>query len=438
MREYTDACEGYFEQKEIPEDKQVRKILAGLKDTHIKDWLSSERACLQELSFEEFIAEFRDNYLDKDWEEKTCCELLNISQGSNTFWDFATKVQAKNSLLLTTTSHLDAEKLRHQLEAGMDERLSRRCTTEKINKVVELKKWMAEVKRVDDALRADERVFERIARNARDADRRAHPLGEPSRRQNTNQSSTPTGANKNRTPRPADDRPRTPHLTEGERKLLFDNEGCLKYRRFYVTHRSADCPNDFPNPATYRQLTQADADMWKNHRNARSVAAVAQSDQQDSFDSPLHHIPAVASIAGPSRYPINYSTNNNSNVLEGGADSETDLDEVSNDILLPSQSIFRMGDCRSELLRSEHLYWHCAASGPTDNSFPIVFDALLDNGSHLAIVNSEWVDRLGLKRCKLHRPERIKLALIGKGKEDVELHEYCKLSLYDPSGTWSA
>jgi hypothetical protein len=37
MREYTDACEGYFEQKEIPEDKQVRKILAGLKDSCIKD-----------------------------------------------------------------------------------------------------------------------------------------------------------------------------------------------------------------------------------------------------------------------------------------------------------------------------------------------------------------------------------------------------------------
>jgi hypothetical protein len=153
MRDYTDACNGYFEQKEIPEDKQVRKILTGLKDTRIKDWLSADRACLQGLTFDEFITEFCENYLDEDWEEGTRRELLNISQGSSTFWDFATKLQAKNSLLATTTSHLNAEKLCHQLEAGMDERLSHRCTAEKVNKVVELKKWMAEVKRIDDVQR---------------------------------------------------------------------------------------------------------------------------------------------------------------------------------------------------------------------------------------------------------------------------------------------
>jgi hypothetical protein len=33
MREFEDCCIGYFENKEIAEDKQVHKILAGLKDT---------------------------------------------------------------------------------------------------------------------------------------------------------------------------------------------------------------------------------------------------------------------------------------------------------------------------------------------------------------------------------------------------------------------
>jgi hypothetical protein len=46
---------------------------------------------------------------------------------------------------------------------------------------------------------------------------------------------------------------------------------------------------------------------------------------------------------------------------------------------------------------SEHLNWRCATSGPTGSSFPITFDALLDNGSHLAIVDSDWADKLALK-----------------------------------------
>jgi hypothetical protein len=142
--------------------------------------------------------------------------------------------------------------------------------------------------------------------------------------------------------------------------------------------------------------------MWKNRRNARTVAAVGQIDQNDSFEPTSHH---VASVVGPSCYPINYSTNGNSNILENDVDSETDSDEVSavmSERLTPPSSISRVGEGGDVLSQSEHLRWHCAVSGPTDDSFPVTFDTLLDNGSHLAIVNSEWADKLGLKRCKLH------------------------------------
>jgi hypothetical protein len=37
----------------------------------------------------------------------------------------------------------------------------------------------------------------------------------------------------------------------------------------------------------------------------------------------------------------------------------------------------------------------------------------------------------------LHCPEHIELALKEQGSKEVELYEYCKLSLYDPSGAWS-
>jgi hypothetical protein len=223
------------------------------------------RPHLQGLTFEEFIVEFRENYLDEDWEDVTHRELLNISQGLQTFWDFAVKLQAKNSLLASTDSHLDDDKLRHQMEACMDERLSRKCAAERTNKIADFKKWMTEVKRIDDALRADRKEFENIARQTREAGRRANVLGDPSRRHNSMPPmATPnTGASSPRTPRVVDDRPRTPRLTDAERKLIFDNEGCLKCRRFFAGHRSANCNNDFPDPTTYRTLTQADVDAAK-------------------------------------------------------------------------------------------------------------------------------------------------------------------------------
>ena len=69
MREYEDACNGYFDHKDINADKQVRMIIAGIKDPCIRDWIASERTRIQSLSFADFMTEFRTNYLHEDWEE---------------------------------------------------------------------------------------------------------------------------------------------------------------------------------------------------------------------------------------------------------------------------------------------------------------------------------------------------------------------------------
>lgn len=113
MRSYETTCLGFFENKDAPEDKQVCKVLAGLQDTHVQDWISVDRPHFLALSFTDFMTEFRAGYLPEDWEEVTCIELLGMVQGSDTFWDFSVKVQAKNSLLRNTASHLDEDKLRY-------------------------------------------------------------------------------------------------------------------------------------------------------------------------------------------------------------------------------------------------------------------------------------------------------------------------------------
>jgi hypothetical protein len=163
MREFEEGCVGYFETKEVEEEKMVWKILPGLKDSRIRDWIATDCDRLRTLSFEEFMIEFRAAYLDEDWEENTHRELGGMVQGEATFWDYAIEVQSKNSLLTTTASHLDNEKLRHRIKASMNKLLARHCINAKVNKEGDFKKWLAEVKCIDDTLHAERREFERIS-----------------------------------------------------------------------------------------------------------------------------------------------------------------------------------------------------------------------------------------------------------------------------------
>jgi hypothetical protein len=316
MREFEDGCVGYFETKEIAEDKQVRKILLGLPDSRVKDWVATERNHITGLTFPTFMAEFRTAYLKDDWEETVHRELGSMTQGSDSFWDYAIQVQAKNSLLIATTSHLDESKLRHRLEAGMEDLLARRCANAKINKTVSLKAWLGEVKRADDMMRAERKEFEAIAKAHCDTNRKAYPLGEPSNHANVSAVSSCGGG------RAGGSRGtnRLPKLTEAERQLLFNNEGCLKCRRFFVDHRSTNCPNNFPSGQNYRALTQADADRYKPSRQARMAAVVDVNENDEPGQQTIHPVAAVMGVG----HPVAYMPTNVSSIIETASDKESD------------------------------------------------------------------------------------------------------------------
>ena len=166
--------------KKIIADDQVALIIGGIQDNRVGDWISSDRDRLIALSFDKFMVEFRDNYLAEDWEEDTLREVLSMTQGNSSFWDFAVAIQNKNSLLRDTTSHLADDKLHHQINAGMEIRLSKKVSSEKVNKVISFRKWLSEVKRCDDVLRAEREEYERIAKDNRDASHRANHFNDPS------------------------------------------------------------------------------------------------------------------------------------------------------------------------------------------------------------------------------------------------------------------
>jgi hypothetical protein len=155
MREYVDACRAYFNQKNIAPDMQVRMIVPGIKDYCIRDWITADRERIYALEFDKFIIEFCQGYLADDWEGKTRRELLAMTQGNQSFWNFQVAVKAKNSLLYGTDSYLTEDKLHHRIEVTLEPILAQKCDNKKVQKVIGFREWLTEVKRMDDILRAE-------------------------------------------------------------------------------------------------------------------------------------------------------------------------------------------------------------------------------------------------------------------------------------------
>jgi hypothetical protein len=60
MCEYKYTCLGYFDTKDIVPEKQVWKILAGLRDTRVQDWVLINRKRLLALTFLAFMTKFKE------------------------------------------------------------------------------------------------------------------------------------------------------------------------------------------------------------------------------------------------------------------------------------------------------------------------------------------------------------------------------------------
>ncbi|KIM80281.1 hypothetical protein PILCRDRAFT_9809 [Piloderma croceum F 1598] len=229
MHKYEDDCINFFDAKEIPAHKEVHKILAGIKDHCIKDWISVKCEALLALSFEDFMSEFCTNYLEEDWESTMCHELLTMTQGNQSFWAFAVALQAKNSLLINTPLYLQKDKLRHQIKARINAKLAKKCDTAKLNKITDFKKWMADIQSLDDRICSKRLKLELAMKNSCDSSRCNNPVNEPSHHANTTTAPSSTAIASNTTTSSSTVR-YAPCLTELQCQLLADNEGCFKCR----------------------------------------------------------------------------------------------------------------------------------------------------------------------------------------------------------------
>ena len=169
MRQFEHGCMNFFIHKKVIPDDQVLLIIDGIMDSHVNDWIISDRDRLVALPFSMFMSKFCLNYLTEDWEEDTLHELLSMTQGTSLFWDYAITIQSKNSLLQGTISHMPNDKLCHQLGANVEIRLFKKVSLEKVNKVLDFCKWLNDVRRCDDVLHMEREEYECIVRDNRES-----------------------------------------------------------------------------------------------------------------------------------------------------------------------------------------------------------------------------------------------------------------------------
>jgi len=231
---------------------------------------------------------------------------------------------------------------------------------------------------------------------------------------------------------------RCPPLTQMEREILEDHNGCKRCRKPYV-ERNHQC--DWPDAENYKTLTLQDAldararldrrPTTSNRRNAVAATMPFNNDFNDAYNASRG------------------TTQNNPPYIGSRAERAMSAPPTSHirevNAVLPSSSIpFALGngsDTSDENrvsiapLTVEHLKWEANVFG--SNEFPTRVECLLDNGAHLVLIRPETVADLALPIRKLCEPISVTLALEGD-KIVSELYDYVNLQLHSKNNEWTS
>ena len=259
--EFENHCENYYMNAKggVEDGQKVMKILGCFENPLVNDWISVNRTRLCVLTFEDFMIEFRQHWLPRNWEEDVAMCILSsrLDPKQMTFEEWAAQLQMWNIALHGTDSHIDDEQMRQQLDANLDTELCKKTRNEKVTTIKELLPWIQKVLEIDDLRQTEQKHFAEAIDDCLRANK--HPYNpacsvNPNRdnyRWNTSNASGTTAAGPSTTIYP-------PKLTEDERRLLHEHEGCLKCCAFYAGHQANKCTTTISG-RNYKQLTQQDA-----------------------------------------------------------------------------------------------------------------------------------------------------------------------------------
>jgi len=380
LRAWEMGCTQFFRHKDVPEEEMVGKVAWGMQDPRIQDWYLTNQDEIDALAFKAYMAEVRKIWLPTGWADTVRRKMLASSQGQRPFSEWAIDIQSQNTLLRGTTSHLTDVHILYHLESHLNADLAADYHAERIVEE-NLRLWIEKVRVLDEKrlryLARQKEAVENALRNER-----ARSVNDKKPNTNTRSYAKPGSSQAKDSSKPFT---RLPALTDTERQLLRDNDGCFKCREPFAGHTSSGCSKGFPDGASYKTLT-ASAVLAKKSKKKEVVAAVDVDDDAET-------VAETVAVVMPSA------------VLGNGTDS-------GEECVAP--------------LQTPHLRWECLVNGPAVSS-PLTVSALIDHGSSLVLIGEELVKRLGLRRRKLAKSIPVSLAL-SQDKDSFLFTHYVKLS----------
>ncbi|KAG6895964.1 hypothetical protein C0993_008933 [Termitomyces sp. T159_Od127] len=250
---------------------------------------------------------------------------------------------------------------------------------------MELADWVAEVTELDEEL-AKDRAQTQAMIDASNAERtgRRKPLAE--------RISEPPSCTNSASPNTGAPRIKLLRLTDDEKKLLAEHQGCTRCRTFYCNHpRSPDaCPmkasNSWPDPKTTKTLTLAMA-LAAKLKTVTGLAYIEPASEDeardDDTDDSYTYAPTFSSPEPP--------------------------------------------------LSAPHMMVTLEVTGPAISSSPLSIHAMLDNGCPSTVISNDLVKTLGLQRFRLHKSEDNLTSLT---KNALRCKEYVRLEATVGNGAW--
>ena len=494
LLQWEEHATAYFDKAKTPDAEKVSSVLTCWRDSEIDNFIKMNKTRFRapEFTFLMFMTEIRKRFLDSLWQNNIMRNVVNAKmESTESFSKFANRVIAGNNLLEGTGIRLDAAALRKTLTGNMSEflasKLDRLRTTERerLAAIEGFEEWMAEIvafdreatsdlKRIAEMLREDvsykrQRLDDSVPQNPPPIPFQPSQIPNTSAPPNVycgtgpNAIHPPPPPNNSRYPQSTSGRKRCPPLTQTEIALLNKHKGCRKCRRFYVSHRGNECPNDFPDGATYVPLSE---DVAYDAMRKCAIASTYSGPPPETSPSthnavmpPLSQLPSSSSFSSayngyfappaiPYSTPAPSVTDHTSAQLEdlptGSSDNSPPVNAPVGAILPSSSYNFVLsGDSDTSGYSDDvspiscpHLIWRAQIWNDVDVQIP--FDCLLDDGAHLVLIRPETVTDLGLPIRRLHEPVSVTLALNGNPDSLSVFHDYVSLSLSSLNNAWSS
>ncbi|OJT13242.1 Transposon Tf2-12 polyprotein [Trametes pubescens] len=393
------GCRQYFRHKSVEEKNQVAFVSGGLQDPRMMDWWMTNAPELEVLSFKEFMAKLRAQWLPANWANEIVTSMFQNKQKDEDSFDvWVTSLEKQNVYLRDTPHRFTDTALRGLISATACEEMRMLMLRSEYFALTEYASWKAALSAFDN-----EHLTNR-ARRFREFEQFTRSKSAPSGKLRSATLSSTTGSSGNSGSSGSGNKAthRWPALTDAEKKILGDNDGCYKCRRIDVNHQSRECPNGFPTLAGYKTPAEQLKAKSLSKGEQRKVAAVIVE------EGPNEKITVAAVNAGSPDSPLAAC----SGILSDGDSSDDDV--------------------RNSSFTSPHVTWRVQIKSPSDCSEVV---ALIDTGSPLVLIREDTVARLQLRRRKLHTPTTLGNAFNG---ESSVAKEWCKLTVTTSDGSWTS